>query len=418
VIRDALLALGVVLSFASQLSLPGLPFGYGELFLALWIILSVARILGGGRVERSPTLGILAVFWLMLAFGVGIGLFIGYFIDLPILPEVAHDVAAYALAAAMTCLAAAEPHADRRLRRCAWITIAVANAALAIQIALGQGWIHQSGIASWYADRLRGWSENPNQLALYCALFGPIALHLATTARSRGAMLLAITGLILPFYVGRLTKSDTFLYATIVAGAVFLGLRLRNWLKASDRPAGLGKQLAVLLLAAALPVAASATPFVVGDAGKVETFAKSLTKDNGGEATIETVDLRVFLWKEALQRGLASASLGLGPGPHVRAPTAIDSQFSSPPMEAHDTTLDLYTQGGLIAVLAFLWLVFSAALSAWRARLEALAALVASVVVFSLPHLIVRHPIVWFSLLMCLVAGNAGAPTEFVRDKG
>ena len=55
-IRNALLAGGVTMAYATQLSVPGLPFGYGELFLALWIMLSVGRVLAGGHIEATPAL--------------------------------------------------------------------------------------------------------------------------------------------------------------------------------------------------------------------------------------------------------------------------------------------------------------------------------------------------------------------------
>jgi len=88
-------------------------------------------------------------------------------------------------------------------------------------------------------------------------------------------------------------------------------------------------------------------------------------------------------------------------------------QFLERPFEAHNTILDLYLQGGLVAVIALLWIVGSAAMSAWRARYDALLVLVASAAVFSIPHLIIRHPIVWFALTFCLVAGT---PSVFRRE--
>jgi O-antigen ligase len=160
-----------------------------------------------------------------------------------------------------------------------------------------------------------------------------------------------------------------------------------------------------LLIVGAVPLAIAVAPFAAAEESSVAQFAKSLTKDGGGEATEETFDLRVFLWGEAVEKGLESWSLGLGPGPHLERPPVADRQFLERPFEAHNTILDLYLQGGLVAVLALIWIVASAAMSAWRSRFDALSVLLASVVVFSMPHLIIRHPIVWFALTFCLVAG-------------
>ncbi|MER9627756.1 polymerase [Mesorhizobium sp. M0296] len=405
-IRDAILACGVAMSYAAQLSVPGLPYGYGELFLALWIMLSIGRVLAGGHLVVRPALIRVAGFWLIITLALGIGTIVGYLTTVLYLSVVMHDVVAYLLLICVTCLAAAEPDADRRLRSAAWWVVAIANACFIVQLALGWGWIHQSGVDPWYWDRFRGWSENPNQLALYCALLGPLALHLATTTSKPWARLAGLSSLILTIYVGRLTKSDTYLYTTVLVGLIFLGLRVRTWLAAGDGKVSLSRQVTLLLMIGFLPLAMSMTPYIVTEVGSVEQFALSLTKDKGGEATAETAALRIHLWGDALAKGLTSGSLGLGPGPHLERPPISYSQFLPRPFEAHNTILDLYTQGGLVAVLALAWIVGAAALCAWRAKLDALFVLVVSIVIFGMPHLIIRHPIVWFALTICLVAGT------------
>ena len=407
--RDALLATGIVMSYASQLELPGLPFGPGELCLFLWIALSLGRIMAGGALEVTPAAVRLVWFWVILTLALGAGTLTGYFTDILDLAGISHDSIAYLLLASVTCLAAAEPDADHRLRCCAWWVVGIANATFLIQVGLASGWLHQPGIEPWYWDRFRGWSLNPNQIALYCAAFGPLALHLATTTRKPVARVLGFVGMILPFYVGRLTKSDTFLYTSVLAWLIFLGLRLRTWLTVRRGTASLGRQAAIVLVMASFSLTMALAPFGLAKLGDAESFAKSLTKDKGGEATAETAELRLTLWTEALQRGLKSGSLGLGPGPHLERPNIHGNGDLPRPFEAHNTFLDLYTQGGIVAVGALVWLMGTAAFLVWRARLDALLALMVSLVVFSLPHLIIRHPIMWFVLTLCLVAG--GAPT-------
>lgn len=414
-IRDALLACGVAIAYATQLDVPRLPFGYGELFLTLWILLSLVRILAGGRLEATPALAKLAAFWLVLTFALGLGTIVGFMTTVLYLDPLLHDTVAYALLISVTCLAAAEPDADARLRRSAWWMIGIANICFIIQIGIGWGWIHQPGVDPWYWDRFRGWSENPNQLALYCALFGPLALHLTTTTRNPWGRLLGLSCMAITFYVGRLTKSDTYLYTSILIGLIFVGLRIRTWLAAERADNGLLRQVALLLMVGVLPLAISLTPYALPEFGSAEDFAKSLTKDKGGERTEETAELRLFLWNEALQKGASAGSLGLGPGPHLERPPIVDKQFLPRPFEAHSTVLDLYLQGGLVAVVALAGIVGAAAVSALRARADALLALIASIVVFGTPHLIIRHPIVWFVLTMSLVAGTGQTAPATVR---
>nr|WP_245263976.1 polymerase [Mesorhizobium sp. LSHC424B00] len=415
--RDALLAFGVAMSYAAQLSIPGLPFGYSELCLTLWIMLSMTRILAGGQLEVTPALAKLGLFWLILALAMGVGYIIGFLTTTLFLDPLLHDTLAYVLLACVTCLAAAEPNASFRLRRIAWWMVAVANAGFIIQVGLGFGWLHQAGVEPWYWDRFCGWSDNPNQLALYCALLGPLALHLATTTSNKWGRCLALCSLIFTVYVGRLTKSDTYLYTTVLACLILLGLRVRAWLTSDGNKASLSRQLAVLMAVGFLPLALSIAPYALSEASSAEDFAKSLTKDKGGEATAQTAALRLYLWNAALEKGARSGSLGLGPGPHLDSPPVVNQQFLPRPFEAHSTILDLYTQGGLISVLALMWIFGSAALSAWRAKLDALVALVASIAVFSAPHLVIRHPIVWFCLTLCLVAGTPEAIPAIVRQR-
>jgi len=67
------------------------------------------------------------------------------------------------------------------------------------------------------------------------------------------------------------------------------------------------------------------------------------------------------LWRQAIDRGLESGMLGLGPGPHLQIPPSIVAgrvstgaepvnighpiQNGTANFEAHNTILDLFTQG-------------------------------------------------------------------------
>jgi hypothetical protein len=72
--------------------------------------------------------------------------------------------------------------------------------------------------------------------------------------------------------------------------------------------------------------------------------------------------------------------------------------------EAHNTVLDVFTQGGFIAVASLLWLAASAFATAYRARLVGLAALLCGLFTFGMTGLIIREPIFWFAIALCLTA--------------
>src|SRR5579872_6464486 len=125
--------------------------------------------------------------------------------------------------------------------------------------------------------------------------------------------------------------------------------------------------------------------------------------------------------------------LGLGPGPHLPIPAAIrigrqdptsqpkyiggsDTQVNGTMnFEAHNTPLDVFTQGGLIAVLGLTWLVAAAFSLTCRRRLDGLTTLLCGLIIFSTFHLLIRHPIFWFAIAVCLVAWRGGK-TELPRQ--
>jgi O-antigen ligase len=77
----------------------------------------------------------------------------------------------------------------------------------------------------------------------------------------------------------------------------------------------------------------------------------------------------------------------------------------TPNFEAHNTILDLFTQGGLVAILSFLWLAATALFNIYKARLAGLTTLLCGLLLFAMFDLIIRFPIFWFAIALCLVAG-------------
>jgi len=138
--------------------------------------------------------------------------------------------------------------------------------------------------------------------------------------------------------------------------------------------------------------------------------------DEAEQIAVETMEKndqaekRFQLWSDAWDVGVESKFLGFGPGPHLKT-----KQWKKPPPEkneAHNTVLDIFTQGGLLAALSFLWITAVAFLAAYRANLVGLTSLVVAILVLSSFHLISRHPFLWFSLALCLSA------TDFASNRG
>ncbi len=403
--RDVILALGILLSSASQLRIPGLPIGPGEMFLAAWLCLTFLVVLVDDTPHARPGLALLTTFWIGFAIAMSIGTFVGLLTGRASdFGDFAHDTIAYLLMAAVSCFAAAGPDAAASLRRVAWLCLLFWNGMLALEVARALGGPAILPVDPWYWDRFRGWSENPNQLALYNAVMVPLAVHLAMT--SRGARAAAAgAGAVLPFVVGRMTKSDTFVVAMFATFTTLVGLRLRLWLATPEHRTGFRFAAAIVVLLAIAPIALALAPYRVAAANDAESFALSFAKDKGGAATTRTAELRLSLWRQALVLGLESGSLGLGPGPHLARPTIVGSEHLPAPFEAHSTILDSYMQGGILVVVLLVALVAGTTALALTTRLDGLVAMLAALSVFGISHFILRHPVVWLALALCLVTG-------------
>ena len=227
---DALLALGLVLSTTSQLRLAG-GIGPGEICLALWVVVMVAREAVSFGPPLTPALSRLLVFWSIFAAAQCIGTLAGFAIgDRHDSSLFLHDALAYPFLGALSVLTVVEPGARARLERTAWLVAILGAATLALQLANAAGLIHFLGTDPWYWDRMRGWSENPNELALFCAAHALLSLYLGgVDAGDRGQKLALACGA-LSVIAGRLSKSDTFSLVLVSAIPVFLAFKFRAWL--------------------------------------------------------------------------------------------------------------------------------------------------------------------------------------------
>jgi hypothetical protein len=418
---NTVLALGLLLSPLSQLRPSGFSIGPGEVCLMIWLITMLGREVARLGPPLTPALSRLLIFWGFFAVALSIGTITAFALQDSHDPVwFLHDVVAYPLLAAVSCLSVVEPGAGPRLRRIAWLFVALGSGSLALQLVDTWGLAGGPRSDPWYWDRFRGWSENPEQLALLCLVLGLLALHLAETAARSGERIAAVACAILPIYVGRLTKTDTFTLVLLVSGPIFAALKLRTWLLSSGRSMTFRSAAAWITVLALPLVLASGVPLAPSITAQTAVLAKSMSKDNG-KTTEQELEVRFHLWSEAWSRGVESGMLGLGPGPHLWMPAAIvtgrmkekhlPEQIQHPAIngtpnyEAHNTALDLFAQGGLIAILTFLWLVATALFNTYKARLAGLTTLLCSLVLFGMSVLIIRHPIFWFAIALCLVGG-------------
>jgi hypothetical protein len=421
-LTDTLLALGLLLVTSSQLRFGTLPIGPGEACLALWLFVMLLREMLRLGPPLTRALSRLLFFWTAFGMSLCLGLLTGLFIGQEYDPRwVLHDVLAYPLIAAVSCASVIEPGARDRLHRVAWLLVTLGTAILAIQLANGWNLIDIPLVQPWFYERFRGWSDNPNQLSLFCAVLALLSLHLADRAIGLSGRIVALACAILPIYVGRMTMSDTFTLALVVSIPIYAAFKVWAWLHSWDRGNFMPFAFACTVAVGLPLLVISLAPLAIGAASEAGILVKDLSK-NGGKELRQESDLRFSLWTQAIRLGIDSSMLGLGPGPHLEIPASVlagrmgdnqpentvhPEQNATPNFEAHNTFLDLLTQGGIIAVLSFVWITVVSALHAHKVRAAGLATLICGLSLFCMTGLIIRQPLFWFSIALCLVAEHA-----------
>ncbi len=422
---DVLLAAGLLLSTASQLRIGSLPVGPGELCLVAWLVLRLPVFIQRPGPPLSPAFRRMGVFWLCLSLALATGTLTGLLQGETYDPRwFLHDVFAYPLLAAVSCAMVAGRDAASRLQRVAGMACDLGIVSLCLILALAAELVALPNVNPWFWERLRGWSDNPNQLAVLCLSLALTALHVVETATTVGAWVRGIICLVLAVWVGRLSQSDGCTFSMIGAGLVFAAVKLRAWVSLR-KPERALRSAAAWIAVLSLPfILAVGVPLMLASPDAASTFAASLEKGGGKYAADESA-LRFALWRQALRRSLQSGMLGLGPGPHLQMPAEIAAdhvsgmeqsgntqrpeQGAMANYEAHNTPLDLLTQGGLLLVISFFWLLTVALRGVYKSRYAGLTAMLCGLTLFSLTGLIIRHPFVWFGVALCLATRDQAA---------
>jgi O-Antigen ligase len=415
---SALLAFGMVLSLTPQLRWGAAGVGPGELLLSLWLATGLIILVVSSRAEAPRALWELLGFWAIFTAAQCLGAM--QTISSEFLDDwslVFHDIVAYALLLLLMGVLLALPGAVQRVYRIQWITALFGAFLFVLQAANAWGLFTLNNVDPWYWDRLRGWSDNPNQFALLALLVGFLSLELVEKSPGIGLKVLATLCAVISLGIGWLGQSNAY------SGVVFATFGLYGFLKLtrvtirSKRqgfPAiALGTAALAAVLFTSFLFAPTITSFVDERGGPLSLIARK------GEDPDSEAKLRFYLWKEAIQRGVESWMLGYGPGPHLDIPQSLTEshrtagepinlthpkQGLAPNYESHNTLFELFVQGGLLAVGAFVWIGSVAVWRAWKAGQDGLIALLFAAMAFGSFHVVFRHPIVWFTIGLGLLA--------------
>ena len=326
---------------------------------------------------------------------------------------VTHDIVAFAMMASITVITLGACGYERRLRRTLLLAMLFGTLTLTLQLASSNGLIAGPAIDPWYWDRLRGWSENPNQLSLFCAILVPISLLTAETSEGISELVPALACAASSFTAGFLTKGNTFRLSLVIG--LLVAITAKGFCTLIRRDGKKSSKLLFCAMFLSAPLfAISAIPFL--STIRSDDIAKNISRDQN--ETLDEAALRFELWGRAIQKGLDSYYLGLGPGSHVPVPQEVIARQSwdidpvqealgttakhGATMESHNTYLEIFSEGGLVLVTAYLVLLFLMIRHVARVQIFALFILLSVIIVFGTFHVILRHPIVWFGICLCL----------------
>ena len=424
-----ILGLGLLLSISTNLRMAAFPVGPGELLLA---VLAVVGVIYGKlwRIWKTPVV----LFWLFAA----VGMLQGALFATQKGSLATHHAMAYAFTGAVTIglFALMTALSDAALRRVIyWLCTFTA-------IGLWFGFVvYLSGDADlakqlYMPDagdvRYSGWSINPNQLALF---FVPLPVWVAALWRdvsnpTRWQMACFALLLFALMLMGLLVRSDGLFVVWVFEFVILIMLRLRWEMKAS-RMSLLGYALVMVLCVFLVKT------FAHGEVRKsVRCAVETLSQGEGlwsakcydGQAfkdqeafrigysdPVEKTGVRQELWKNGFQAWLESPLFGHGPGEYSWHSIGPDGGHSEI-MESHNITIDLLTQGGLLAGGAWIALVSYLLINAWRIRDSYTFSVVLMMAAFTFFHN-TRQPYFWFVLAMSYEAIRRKLFVSHASDK-
>jgi O-Antigen ligase len=410
-ILSFLIGIGLLLSISTNLRLASFPVGPGEAMLALLACLGCLHC-KPSRLISSPLL----LFWLLAGMGMSLGAIFG----LEKGSMAVHHTMAYAFAASVTVglVALLSRLSDKALLHIIyWLCIMTAItlwAGFAVYVWGNVAFANMMYMVDAGDARYSGWSINPNQLALF---FVPLPVWVAALWRDVSnptRLQMAGFGLLLfaLMLMGLLVRSDGLFVVWVFEFFVLIGLRLR-WEKKASRMSLLGYALVMVLcvflvktfaqgemrksVRCAIETISQAKDFRSSTCYSSDVIAESNKFRVGYGDPVEKTGVRQELWKNGLQKWYQSPWVGFGPGEYSwidagRNAGAIEL------LESHNITIDLLTQGGVLAGAAWLALVSYLLAGAWRIQDSYTFSVVLMMSAFTFFHN-TRQPYLWFVLM-------------------
>jgi hypothetical protein len=183
------------------------------------------------------------------------------------------------------------------------------------------------------SDIFSPFANDYHQFAYFVAPLPFVGIYILTKEKSSSLRILALAGIILSIKIGLSTTSSTLVSAWAISAMLFLILKAGEWLKKQN------KSLSMVIVLTCLIII-----ILFFNYERVIGFVQNFFDgDTNGQN-------RILIWTSAVQAWLHSPIFGLGPGSY--SGTHVFGGY-----EAHNTFLQILTQGGIIGGFAYLLLI-------------------------------------------------------------
>jgi O-antigen ligase len=228
----------------------------------------------------------------------------------------------------------------------------------------------EEGFSIPFVSRFIGLSTNPNQIGIAISALPFLCIY-SFLSHNKGYLrwFFLIFNLVALLIVAFFVSSNTVLVSWVIGATVALIFYLKNLIFRSPL-------FAITIFCFVLVVSILSFDF----------FTPYL--DKGGD-----VGGRSEIWKTVPEVFLHSPVVGHGPGSHG----GIGIPFEG--WELHSVPLDLMSQGGLVLFLTFITLLICNFFLAVKSKSSIVLAVFFAILIESLTHNAIRHPIFWFYLL-------------------
>ena len=382
---DIIFSLGIVFTTMTSLRTSNLPIGIGEVLLLLWMVKQLFTLYNNR--ERLPKnlsyvifLGIL--FFTILLLGAVVSI-----INIRInISSMVHDLIAYSFSYFILIFLYLKSHQNSLesiMKTLLIIGVSIFGFLLMWSRIKGN---HFMGMNLMYGlNRFTGGAKNPNQLGIFIAPLPFLALYFIKNERSKSYVkkIILILCFIVSINIGLNINSDaingTWLIMLMVSGFIIAYSKFKSHSK-------------IILLLVSIIVVITIL-YLYGNIINKNIIKYFNELDHDGS--------RGDLWVQGIKKYLESPIVGFGPGGHLVLGTNQNG-------EAHNSFIDLLTQGGTFIFLLYNYIIIKIFKNI---KVKPYLNLVfITLLVFSISHFTLRHPVYWVYFTFLLTYENTNNP--------